>query len=105
MAWSQRKTPRTPLPASVRRAVLDRDGRVCHLCGHDDADQVDHRVAIYDGGGDDEHNLAAVHGGHCPYCGRRCHGDKTARESARARAATRSKARHPRERQHPGLTG
>jgi 5-methylcytosine-specific restriction endonuclease McrA len=102
MPWDQRQTPRTPLPAAVRQRILRRDGRVCYLCGHDDADQVDHIVPVMDGGTDDDANLASIHGGHCPHCGRRCHGDKTAAESARARRAYYATAKHPRPRKHPG---
>jgi len=73
-------------------AVYARDGRVCHACGLDGADQVDHVER-----GDDHSltNLAPIHDDPC-------HRAKTAREGAAAAAARRAQGRYPEE-PHPGL--
>ena len=47
--------------------------RVCHLCGHDGADAVDHIVPKSRGGGEESSNKAPAH--HfvpCPTCGIKC---------------------------------
>ena len=45
----------------LRAQVLTRDGGVCWLCGEGGADSVDHVLPRYQGGGDNEGNLAAAH--------------------------------------------
>jgi 5-methylcytosine-specific restriction endonuclease McrA len=59
----------------IRRYILDREGRICHVCRQPGADQVDHVVA-----GDNHHetNLAAIHSWPC-------HARKSSSESAAAR--------------------
>ena len=58
----------------VRRRVLDRDGWRCQVCGLPGRLEVDHRVALADGGGEYEPaNLQAL-------C-RACHFGKTRREN------------------------
>ena len=55
---------------AIRRAfVLERDGRICWLCGLAGADTVDHKTPLFLGGGDDLENLAAAHG-RCNYARR-----------------------------------
>ena len=65
-----------PLPAGwdrIRKHVLYRDNWRCHVCERAGADQVDHVIPVAHGGGDDLHNLAAIH--------KSCHATKTAREA------------------------
>jgi 5-methylcytosine-specific restriction endonuclease McrA len=52
-----------------RQFVLERDGRICWLCGRAGADTVDHRTPLAHGGSDEPDNLRAAHGS-CNY-GRR----------------------------------
>jgi 5-methylcytosine-specific restriction endonuclease McrA len=89
--WRRRPgaTPRTTLSGSAEQArarrVIARGRGICHVCHHPGADVADHVIARTDGGPDTEANLAPIHGGRCPSCGSRCHDNKTAAESARAR--------------------
>lgn len=46
----------------TRLEVLDRDARICWLCGHPGADQVDHVIPKAHGGSDHPDNLRAAHG-------------------------------------------
>ncbi|MFE3453668.1 HNH endonuclease [Nonomuraea sp. NPDC059194] len=62
--WSRRRT-----------AVLRRDRGVCYLCGRVGADEVDHVVAVADGGSWDQANLRSAH--------RACHGAKSRRDRVR----------------------
>jgi 5-methylcytosine-specific restriction endonuclease McrA len=109
MPWQQTSNRVVPPDWDKRkRAVLERDARICHVCGHGDADEVDHLVNVarwqaeqMPGDPHDLDNLAAIHGGSCSTCGRRCHTEKTQAEAAHARAINRTKSRHPVER-HPG---
>lgn len=61
-------------PPKVRQRVLDRDGSKCRLCGtvimSTDGFELDHVIALINGGENRETNLSAVH--------RRCHVKKTA---------------------------
>lgn len=84
------------LPAgwpAKRRRILERDGAICHLCGGPQADEVDHVLAVSEGGDDSDENLAPVHSD--------CHASKTGREAARARARKYARPRPPEA--HPGL--
>ena len=45
----------------VRDAVLERDGRICWLCGQPGANTADHVLPIAHGGNDDPSNLRAAH--------------------------------------------
>jgi 5-methylcytosine-specific restriction endonuclease McrA len=103
VAWGQQSNRVIPPDWDARKAVVhDRDGGICHVCGHAGADQVDHKLAVAHGGSHDIDNLGLIHGSTCPTCGRRCHTDKTQREAAAGRAARRATAKHPRPRKHPG---
>ena len=77
--------------AAIRKAVLNRDQRICYLCGGPGADTVDH---IRPGDDHSMSNLAAVHDWAPPHCHRR----KTQADAA----VTRAKGRPP-VRRHPGL--
>lgn len=88
---------RKPWPRSARRSQLSgwaqqkrarrilRTDDTCYLCGLAGADQVDHVVPLAEGGADDVTNLRPVHS-------RPCHAEKSARESAAARARARGAA-------------
>ena len=60
------------------RRVMRRHGRVCHVCGREGADQVDHVIPLARGGADDESNLRPIHA--VP-----CHKAKTQREAVEGR--------------------
>jgi len=47
--------------ARIRKQVLERDMGVCHLCGGEGANSVDHLIPFSQGGGDNLDNLAAAH--------------------------------------------
>lgn len=103
MPWGTNSNRIVPPDWKSRKArVLRRDQGVCWLCHHPGAEEVDHIVNVASGGGHEYGNLAAIHGRPCATCDRRCHIEKTAQESATARAAIRAKGKHPVE-QHPGL--
>ena len=58
--------------AAQHRRILAQS-RVCHLCGHDGADAVDHIVPKARGGSEADSNKAPAH--HfvdCPVCGLKC---------------------------------
>lgn len=56
---------------------------VCHICGHDKADAIDHVIALARGGSDtDPANLRPAHHEPCPTCGERCNLRKGDREWA-----------------------
>lgn len=61
-----------------RLRILERYLYCCHRCGKVGADQVDHVLALSEGGADDESNLAPIHA-------EPCHREKTAAEAARGR--------------------
>lgn len=104
MPWQHYSNRSVPADWNARkRHVHERDGSVCYVCGHDQADQVDHKLAVAHGGTHELDNLACIHGDRCPTCGKGCHAAKTQREAAQGRATVRAKARHPRPRKHPGL--
>lgn len=90
MPWT---TPGHALPLRLRRSILQRDGHICYVCGQAGADTVDHVVNVRAGGSDNPDNLRAIHA-------HPCHKDKTAREAAKARWATRE-GRQPEP--HPGI--
>jgi 5-methylcytosine-specific restriction protein A len=81
-ATSTRKA-RVTLSGSAEQArakrILERYLHCCHWCGKAGADEVDHVVALGEGGADEEWNLAPIHA--------ECHREKTRREAARARGA------------------
>lgn len=56
---------------------------VCHLCGHEGADEVDHVIALANGGSEDLSNLRPAHGQQpCPTCGIKCNRAKGAKDIA-----------------------
>jgi predicted RNA-binding Zn-ribbon protein involved in translation (DUF1610 family) len=108
MAWTQkRRTSSDYIERHKAARVLAAHGYVCHLCGHEDAYQVDHVVpwaewthptlSVHD-----ESNLAPAHGAPCPTCGRSCHGAKSKAAAARGSTRRAARRRRPAER-HPGL--
>lgn len=90
MPWT---TPGHTLPRQLRRRILERDHRICYVCGRAGADTVDHVTSVKAGGTDHPDNLRAIHAWPC-------HKDKTANEAAQARWATRE-GRSPEN--HPGI--
>lgn len=56
-----------------RNAKILAASDVCHICGHPEADAVDHVVALARGGSDtDPANLKPAHHRPCPTCGHPC---------------------------------
>tara|TARA_R100001244_G_scaffold2541_1_gene3922 strand:- start:5821 stop:6303 length:483 start_codon:yes stop_codon:yes gene_type:complete len=52
---------RTPLPQSVRQAIIERDGQRCRYCGGETGPfQIDHIVPFVRGGTDDHENLTVA---------------------------------------------
>ncbi len=47
------------------RKILKRHRYICHVCGEDFADQVDHVVPLAEGGTDDDSNLRPIHSTPC----------------------------------------
>lgn len=80
-----KSTPRTrgSVWMQTRARILERDGGLCQcdrcLGRGLPADQVDHRVPLWEGGADDDGNLQAIHSD--------CHKRKTKDEAARRAAA------------------
>jgi 5-methylcytosine-specific restriction protein A len=104
MAWHRRPEPGNW--QTLRRQVLAAHNGVCHVCGHEGADQCDHLLNVARGGTHDVDNLAPIHGtpsgaNPCPTCGRHCHQDKTKAEQAAGRAGSNRNRKRPTE-QHPG---
>lgn len=65
--------------------VMRRDGRICHVCGREGADEVDHKVPLWEfvagiAKGDPEtlDNVGPIHS-------KPCHRNKTAAEAAKAK--------------------
>lgn len=99
MVWQATSHRVVPTDWKTRKAlVLKRHAGICHVCGHGQAEQVDHLLNLARGGNHEPANLAPIHGTHCPTCGRRCHIEKTAKESAAGRVSRR-RTTEP----HPGL--
>lgn len=74
---------------------MARDAGVCHVCGLDGADQVDHIVA---GDNHDVSNLAPCHTDVVPFC----HRYKSSAEGHAAQRKIRALGKMPVE-AHPGL--
>lgn len=56
-SWVAR-TPREPIPVSVRRAVFERDGQCCVYCSSTDGPfHIDHVIPVSLGGGNNLENL------------------------------------------------
>lgn len=64
-----------------RNARILAASTVCHICGHEGSDAVDHVIALARGGSDDdEANLRpAHHDTPCPTCGEQCNRSKGAK--------------------------
>lgn len=60
-----------------KRARILRDNKVCHICGHDDSDSVDHVVPWSISRDDSSANLKPAHHQPCPTCGLRCNRAKS----------------------------
>lgn len=69
--YRERHGPRASIPASVRAAVLARDGDCCRQCGAEHDLHLDHVIPWVRGGSDDPENLQVL-------CGR-CNRQKGAR--------------------------
>ncbi|MDR7278923.1 HNH endonuclease [Catenuloplanes atrovinosus] len=83
--------PRGSRYRRARNAVLAQS-TICHLCGHADADQVDHvrpRSLNPELDDADHTNLAPAHGVNgCPTCGEKCNqakGNRTVSKPVRSR--------------------
>lgn len=111
MPWADKRRPASEYinPHKAARIIAAHRG-VCHLCGHDRAEQVDHVVpwaewTHHDLSVHDASNLAPAHGRPCPTCGIACHDDKSKHEATRGRARTyaerKSAGKRPLE-PHPG---
>lgn len=61
VSWAVRGRPSTWAWRKQREHILERDSYHCHLCGGDGATQVDHIIALSQGGTDHPTNLAAAH--------------------------------------------
>lgn len=72
------KRPESVAPPRVRQRVRDRDGGICRLCSTAikpaESFELDHIVALINGGANKETNLSAVH--------KHCHVAKTASDVA-----------------------
>lgn len=83
-------TDDTAIPPRVRVRVWLRDGGVCRECGRKvsagEAWELDHVVALVNGGEHRESNLAVVHPG--------CHRDKTRRDVKEKAKVERVRKRH-----------
>lgn len=87
--WTKKATRRSGRSLQRRnRGILSRDGYLCHICREPGADQVDHVIALSEGGSDTPGNLAAIHA--YP-----CHALKSEQERQRGlgRSASRSENR------------
>lgn len=84
------KTPDSPIPLRVRLRVFQKHGGICHLSGRrimpGDAWDMDHVVALVNGGENRESNLAPAL--------RDKHREKTARDVAEKSRARKVKAKH-----------
>lgn len=90
MSWGRPYLPRDW--DRRRKRILRRDQGICYICGALGADEVDHVIPVSQGGGDEDENLAAIHG--------TCHAKKTQAEAkaANPRAVPRKRG----EEKHPG---
>ena len=93
-------TRRRKIPDKVRQAVIERDGRVCQLCGVEvkvskddkyDSDptlaEIDHILAVADGGTNDPQNLQLL----CLSCNRKKAGDAVRRRNQESSGKGRGK--------------
>lgn len=71
----------------LKRLTIANAAGICHICGHDGANSVDHLVPLSWGqvSGWDLANWRAAHGGGrpCPTCGVECNASKGNRANAR----------------------
>ena len=78
-------------PGKVRQRVFDRENGICHLCNQPiqapgQKWDLDHVVAIINGGENRESNLKPAH--------RDCHKDKTARDVAEKAKTAKVRGKH-----------
>lgn len=105
MTWTKDPNRRRGQPLAQRQRILRKHAGICHICGHPDAEQIDHIVNVktwraqqLPGSPHRDSNLAPAHDRPCPTCGRRCHVEKTQAEAQRARKTRRTRPAEP----HPG---
>lgn len=112
MVWTRTRRPASGyLPHHKTLRILAAHHRVCYLCGHGDAEQVDHLVPWSEWTDPEisvhhHSNLAPLHGEPCPTCGQQCHLGKTLAEAARGRARGNDQRKRASKRPiepHPGL--
>jgi hypothetical protein len=108
MAWDQKRRTSADYinPHKAARIIAAHAG-ICHLCGHEQATQVDHVIPWAEWthptlSMHDASNLAPAHGAPCPTCGRECHADKSKAEAARGSTRRAQRGKRAPE-QHPGL--
>ena len=102
MAWSRDPGRRSSsATTALRRRIMQEHQGICHACGHDGANEIDHLVNVATwireqrpGDYNDPSNLAPIHGIPCPTCGIKCHNVKTQQE-ARHTPRRRTEERHP----------
>lgn len=75
------------------RFVMRRDRGICHVCGGEGANQVDHVIPLAEGGAHHTDNGAPIHD-------KPCHENKTREEAARGYARRQAQLRLPSE-PHP----
>ncbi len=74
---------------TLKARVTERDNGCCYVCGGEDADELEHKIPVSQGGAArDLDNLGLIHS-------EPCHREKTARESLEgARRARAKRSRH-----------
>jgi 5-methylcytosine-specific restriction endonuclease McrA len=106
MAWSKDPSRRRGVPTTQRQRIMARHHGTCHVCGHPQAEQIDHIINVkrwlreqLPGSPHRDSNLAPIHDQPCPTCGARCHVAKTNSEAQEGRAkVSRQRPAEP----HPG---
>ena len=68
--WEGSRWTEPPGWRATRKAVLERDGYRCQLCGGPGADTVHHRDLLSRGGSSRPEDLIAVHDRNPPHCHR-----------------------------------
>lgn len=107
MAWQQNRRPASEyINRHKAQRVIAAHAGICHLCGHPDAEQVDHVIpwsqwAHHTLSVHDASNLRPAHGQPCPTCGQECHADKSETERVAGIKAKAARGKRPSER-HPG---
>jgi 5-methylcytosine-specific restriction protein A len=68
--WEESEWQRPAGWEAMRRAVLDRDGGICWVCGGKGADTVHHLRSKGHAGRDDPRHMVAIHDRTPPHCHR-----------------------------------